>query len=98
VPRGGWLPPPRSQFLDEIGTKFRRLPNVLGAMNPTVLLGILYDVTGSQKSKMVASNLTIRISRLVEYDSNTILTAIHMSSRSSNPIGLLEIPCELTGS
>jgi len=28
-----------------------------GARNPTVLLGILSDVTGSQKSKMAASNL-----------------------------------------
>jgi len=31
---------------------------------PTVLLGILSDVTRSQKSKMAASNLEIRISRL----------------------------------
>jgi len=66
APRG-WLPPPRSQFLDKIGTKFQRLPPCFrGARNPTVLLGILSDVTGSQKSKMEASNLEIRISRLVD--------------------------------
>jgi len=28
-----------------------------GERNPTVLLGILSDVTGSQKSKIAASNL-----------------------------------------
>jgi len=37
-----------------------------GARNPTVLLEILSDVTGSQKSKMAASNQEIRISRLVD--------------------------------
>jgi len=37
-----------------------------GARNPTVLLEILSDVTGSQKSTMAASNLEIRISRLVD--------------------------------
>ena len=37
-----------------------------GSRNPTVLLGILCDVTGSQQSKMTASNLEIRISRLVD--------------------------------
>jgi len=37
----------------------------VGAMYPTVLLGILSDVTESQKSKMAASNLEIRIFRLV---------------------------------
>jgi len=37
-----------------------------GARNPTVLLEIMSDVTGSQKSKMAASNLEIRISRLVD--------------------------------
>jgi len=31
-----------------------------------VLLGILSDITGSQKSKMAASNLEIRLSRLVD--------------------------------
>jgi len=38
----------------------------LEARNPTVLLEILFDVTGSQKSKMAASNLEIRLSRLVD--------------------------------
>jgi len=37
-----------------------------GPRNPTVLLEILSDVTGSQKSKMGASNLEIRLSRLVD--------------------------------
>jgi len=37
-----------------------------GTRNPTVLLGILSDVTGSQKSKMAAYNLEIRVSRLVD--------------------------------
>ena len=37
-----------------------------GSRNPTVLSGILCDVTGSQKPKMAASNLEIRISRLVD--------------------------------
>jgi len=37
-----------------------------GARNPTVLLEILSDVIGSQKFMMAASNLEIRISRLVD--------------------------------
>jgi len=37
-----------------------------GTRNPTVLLGILSYVTGSQKAKMAASKLEIRISRLVD--------------------------------
>jgi len=63
---GGGYSPPRSQLLDKIGTEFKRLPHDLGARNPTVLLGILSDVTGSQKSKMAASNLEIRMSLLVD--------------------------------
>jgi len=41
-------------------------PMFAGARNPTVLLEILSDVTLSLKSKMVASNLEIRICRLVD--------------------------------
>jgi len=37
-----------------------------GARNPTVLLGILSDVTGRQKSKIAAFNLEIGVSRLVD--------------------------------
>jgi len=35
------------------------------ARNPTLLLGILCDVTGSQKSEMAAANLEIRKSQFV---------------------------------
>jgi len=70
-----------------------------GARNPTVLLGIPADVAGSQKFEMAASNLEMRISRLHgKHDINNILTAVSMLSGSSNPIWLLEILCDLTGS
>jgi len=41
-------------------------PRFSGARNPPVLLEKLSDVTGSQKSKMAASNLEIRMSRPVD--------------------------------
>jgi len=40
-----------SRLVDMIATKFQRLPHVLGARYPTVILGILYDVTVSRNSR-----------------------------------------------
>jgi len=61
-----------SRLVNMIATRFQRLPLCfVGARTPTVLLGILSDVTGSQKSKMAASNFEIRISRLVDMIATT---------------------------
>jgi len=67
-----------------------------GARNPTVLLEILSDVTGSQKSKMVASNLEIRISLLVDMIANKF-QRLPMFSGARNPTVLLEILSDVTG-
>jgi len=69
----------------------------LRARNPTVLLGLLSDVTGSQKSKMAASNLEIRISRLIDMIA-TIPTPTPMFSGARTPTVLLGILSDVTGS
>jgi len=73
VRKGGGYHTLRSRRLDKIETKFIDYPHVFGGggRNSTVLLGILSDVTGSQKSKMAASNLEMRISRLVDMIAKT---------------------------
>jgi len=47
------------------------IPTFSGARYPMVLLGILSGKTGSQKSKIAASNLEIRISRLEDMIATT---------------------------
>ena len=62
------------------------------------LPGILYDLTGSEKSKMVASktgNTSISAWRAYR---NAIPTAVTVFSRSSNPMGLSVLLWDLTRS
>jgi len=69
-----------------------------GASNPTVLLGILSDITGSQKSKMAASNLEIRLSRLVDMIVTKFQRLWPMFLGARYPTVLLEILSDVTGS
>jgi len=70
-----------------------------GTRNPTVLLGILSDVTGSQKSKMAAFNLEIRISPLVDMIAmHEIPTATPMFLGARYPTVLLGILSDVSGS
>jgi len=68
-----------------------------GTKDPTVLLGILSDVTGSQKSKMAASNLQIRISRLVDMIATKFQRYPHVLGARC-PTILLGILSDVTGS
>jgi len=98
VPREGWLPPPRSQLLDKIGTKFQRLPPYFWGKESNGIIG--NTVQCNRKSEIQdggfqSGNMYISI---YKHDSNTILTAILIISGSSNSIGLLEILWDQTGS
>jgi len=72
-----------------IAMKFQRLTPCFGARYSTVLLGILSDVIGSQKSKMAASNLEIRRAYIwtCKHDSHNILTAICFWGPVTTPLG-----------
>jgi len=54
-----------SRLLDEIETKFQRLPPIFMTAIPMELLVKLSAVTESGKSKMAASKLRLRLSQLV---------------------------------
>jgi len=97
VPKGGYHPP-RSQLLDKIGTKFQRLPPVFRDKESNCTIGNTfqrYRKSEIQDGGLQSGNTNNSTCR---HNSNNILTAIPMFSGSSDPIWLLEILCDLTGS
>jgi len=95
---GGSYQPPRSQLLDKIGKKFQQLPLCFRGKESNGTIG--NTVRRNRKSEiqddsLQSGNTFISICR---HDSNNILTAIPMFSGPSNPIWLLEILCDITGS
>jgi len=99
VPGGVVTTPPRSQLIDKIGTKFQRLTRYMfggkesnGTIGNTVRRYRKSEIQdgGLQSGKTYISTCRHNIIK--------IITAIRMFSGSSNPIGLLEILCDLTGS
>jgi len=73
---GGWLPPPRSQLLDKIGTKFQRLPHVFGGKESNGTIG--NTVRRNRKSEIQDSGLQSGNTHIstCRHDNNEIPTAM----------------------
>ena len=74
---------------------------VFGSTYPMKLPEMLYDLTGSEKSKMAAFKTGKTSISACRHDRNEIPAAIGqqtMFSRSTNPMGLSVWLCDLTGS
>ena len=69
-----------------------------GTGSPMTLPRELSDVTGSQKSKMVATKPEVTLISACRQDSNEILTATALFSRTGIPMVLLCILSVTTGS
>ena len=65
-PMWGKLPPGISQLPDEIEPKVQRLPPFSTTAIPMALTGILPDLTGNGKSKMVVYKLVVSIKWLAD--------------------------------
>jgi len=79
-------PPPRSQFLDKIGTKFQRLTHVFGGKESNGTIG--NTVGRNRKSEIQDGGLQSEKTSIstCRHDSNEILTAIPLFLGSSNPV------------
>jgi len=94
----GYHPIPWSQLLDKLGTKFHRLPHVFGDKESNGTIG--NTVRRNRKSEIQEGGLQSGNTYIssCRHDSNNILTAIPMFFGSYNPVWLLEILYDLTGS